>query len=267
MTKNIWSIGGTSESAAIAEAIASIVTDNVRLPLIITVVSPTARSLYPSNFKVVSGRMDGAAMTDFCRREGVIAVVDASHPYAVEVSRQAIATAKNLNLPYLRYERKAIATTDDNNSLITRLNSFESLLAGRYLNNQRVLLTIGCKALPLFKNWHDRATLFARILPKPESLDIALKSSFTSDRLICLRPPLGLELETALWRQWNISLVVTKASGTAGGEDIKSQAAAELKIPLIVIDRPKVNYPQQTNSINEVVAFCRRYLSKNIERL
>ena len=50
-------------------------------------------------------------------------------------------------------------------------------------------------------------------------------------------------METALWQQWRISLVVTKASGTAGGEDIKRQVAAKLGIPLIVIARPQIAYP------------------------
>ncbi|MEO1006296.1 MAG: precorrin-6A/cobalt-precorrin-6A reductase, partial [Cyanobacteria bacterium J06638_38] len=57
--------------------------------------------------------------------------------------------------------------------------------------------------------------------------------------------------------QWNISLVVTKASGTSGGEDIKHQVAANLGIPLIVVARPLVVYPRQTSAMSEVQAFCR----------
>lgn len=172
-------------------------------------------------------------------KNNIAAIIDASHPYAVEVSRAAIATAKQLNLPYLRYERQAIARTQPHNSSIIKLDSFESLLTGEYLQQQRVLLTVGCKVLPLFKTWQERATLFARILPQPKSLNIALASGFTSDRLICLRPPIDIELEAALWQQWKIWLVVTKASGVAGGEAIKSQVAAKLNVPLVIIDRLK----------------------------
>lgn len=256
MSGKIWLVGGTTESAAIA-----ILISKVGLPCIVTVVSTTARSLYPANFEVSCKSMDAAAMQHFCQKNSIVAVVDASHPYAVEVSQQAIATATKLNLPYLRYERNAIAR-DGDNLLVTQLDSFATLLAGKYLQDKRVLLTVGCKVLPRFKAWHDRATLFARILPKLESLDIALESGFTSDRLICLRPPINLALEAALWRQWNISLVVTKASGVAGGEDIKSQVAAKLNIPLIIITRPKVDYPQQTDSIDEVIVFCQQHLFK-----
>ena len=252
MEQNIWLIGGTTESIAITNHLKA-----YESCTIITVATATARSLYPDHFQVKVGCLNTWQMEVFCQQNKIGAIIDASHPYAVEVSQNAIATAQSLNLPYLRYERMSVESSVKSDR-ITVLDSFETLLKGNYLNNQRVLLTIGCKVLPLFKSWHQRAQLWARILPKPESLQIALASGFTSERLICLRPPINLELETALWRQWQISLVVTKASGKAGGEEIKIQVAEKLDIPLIIISRPKISYPQQTSCINEVVVFCHK---------
>ena len=65
-----------------------------------------------------------------------------------------------------------------------------------------------------------------------------------------------------MWQQWQISLVVTKASGKAGGEDIKREVARELDIPLVVITRPQIIYPQQTDCLDEAIAFCQKYLSR-----
>ncbi|GAB4546816.1 MAG: cobalt-precorrin-6A reductase [Pleurocapsa sp.] len=250
----IWLIGGTSESVAIAKEIAT-----AELSLIITVTSESARSLYPSGLEIHVGSLNRQQMEYFCREKRISKIVDASHPFAAEVSQNAIAIATTFNLPYLRYQRPSLQLAENANSssLVTVLDSFQTLLKGSYLQNQRVLLTIGCKALPLFESWQKHAVLFARVLPNTESLQIALNSGFTSDRLIALRPPLTAELEMALWQQWDISTVVTKASGKAGGEDIKQQVAARLKIPLIIIARPQVFYPQQTDSINKVMAFCR----------
>ena len=45
-------------------------------------------------------------MRRFCQHNFVEAIIDASHPYAIEVSAQAIAVASKLNIPYLRYERE-----------------------------------------------------------------------------------------------------------------------------------------------------------------
>ncbi|MBE9168262.1 cobalt-precorrin-6A reductase [Pleurocapsales cyanobacterium LEGE 06147] len=260
MERKIWLIGGTKESVTIAKAIAT-----TRLPLAIAVATSAARSLYPPDCEVWVGRMDRAAMSHFCRQGNIAAIVDASHPYAVEVSQNAIATATAIGIPYLRYERPLVHQLSiKNTESVVELDSFESLIEGNYLQGERVLLTVGCQALPLFKSWHHRSTLFARILPKLESVEVALAAGFTSEKIIALRPPIGAELEKALWRQWQISLVVTKASGKPGGEDIKRAVAKELGIGLIVITRPKVVYPQQTSCINEIMVFCREHYFKYV---
>ncbi len=255
MEGKVWLIGGTSDSAAIARILIT-----SEIVFIVTVVTQAALSLYSVNCETAVGCMDREKMQSFCHANQVKAIIDASHPYAVEVSHQAIAISNQLNIPYLRYERNSYQAQADasTNTSVIKLDSFETLLTGDYLKQQRVLLTVGCKALPLFQSWHNRATLFARILPKAASIETALVAGFTSDRLIAIRPPFNPAWEKALWQQWNISMVITKASGKAGGEDIKRQVAADLNVPLIIITRPQVAYPQQTDSISEVLAFCQQ---------
>ena len=248
----IWIVGGTKDSAAIIKAISAVTSD-----FVVTVTTPEARQLYDSASVVIVGAMNRESMEKFCLCYEIHAIVDVSHPFAVEVSQNAIATAKILNIPYLRYERTAIDS--DTSPLNIQLPNFETLLEGDYLVNQRVLLAVGCKVLPLFKSWQDRAILFARILPKLNSLQTAIDSGFTSDRIIAIRPPVSKALEIALWQQWHISLVVTKASGKSGGEDIKQKVAHELGIPLITIARPKVTYPRQTFDLQEVIKFCAQH--------
>jgi precorrin-6A/cobalt-precorrin-6A reductase len=256
--KRLWLIGGTTESAELAAAIA-----RAHLPCTITVTTEAARSLYPPvpGLRVIVGRLELEKLEHFFQEQNIVAILDASHPYAVEVSHAAIATASQQQIPYLRYERPAVkAISSRDSSPVIQLDSFEQLLAADYLQDQRVLLTIGYKPLVNFQPWQNRSTLFARILPSVTALTAAAKAGFTSDRLLAMRPPVPVELEKALWRYWNISMVVTKASGTPGGEDIKRDVAAELGISLIVITRPDVDYPQQTSNLSEALEFCRQYL-------
>jgi len=255
MQGKVWLIGGTSDSVNIAK---SLITAEINL--VITVATSNILLTYPDGLRVQEGRMNQRQMEAFCQSQNVKTVIDASHPYAVEVSQGAILTSSQLKIPYLRYERVNYQslTKSKSSSLITELDSFETLLANSYLQNQRVLLTVGCKILPLFKTWHHQATLFARVLPKINSLNTAMEAGFSGDRLVAIRPPIDIDLEKALWRKWNISLAITKASGKAGGEDIKRQVAVNLKIPLIVIARPKVFYPKQTYSLDEIVIFCQQ---------
>ncbi|MGK7940663.1 MAG: cobalt-precorrin-6A reductase [Crocosphaera sp.] len=245
----LWLIGGTGDSATVVEAIAS-----HHFPCVVTVTTPKAESLYPHHpqIRVKVGKLDRVAIQQFCHKETIKGIVDASHPFAISISRQVINVAQSLLIPYLRYERPSLTP----NSQITYLDTFDELIAGNYLKNKRVLLTVGCQSLSKFRLWHQKAVLYARILPKLESLDMALKAGFSEHQLIALRPPITLELEKALWQQWKINLVVTKASGKQGGEDIKGKVAQALDIPLIIIKRPPLNYPQQTEQLSDIIEFC-----------
>lgn len=255
--RRVWLIGGTHESAEIAQAIALL-----NLPCIVSVTTDLARSLYPTTscLSVWVGRLTLAQIPDFLQAHQIGAILDASHPYALEISQAAISIAQQQQLPYLRYERPILFAADSHN---VHVDSFETLLSGNYLHG-RVLLTVGYRPLHLFQPWHDKATLFARILPSVSALEAALTSGFTPDRIICMRPPISPELEIALWRQWQVQSVVTKASGTPGGEDTKRRIAKELGIRLILIARPTVNYPQQTSGLDVAVAFCRQYSNTSI---
>ncbi|OUC15758.1 MAG: cobalt-precorrin-6A reductase [Alkalinema sp. CACIAM 70d] len=251
MEKRIWLIGGTQESGAIAEQLV-----RQQIPCVVTVTTESARSLYPiaSHLTVQVGYLKADHLANFLQKYGIIAILDASHPFAVEISQLAIAAASTDSLPYLRFER--INEQSASNPLEQSFSSFEDLLASDVLSNQRALLTIGYRSLPLFQPWQTRSVLFARILPSEIALKTALAAGFTSDRLIALRPPISPALEKALWQQWQVSCIVTKASGAPGGEGIKRQLAAMLGVQLITIDRPAIQYPHQTKNLDEAVEFC-----------
>lgn len=255
--KRLWLIGGTQESAQLARVIAQ-----AGLPCIISVATESARNLYPNlaGLQVQVGRLNAESLPKFLQTAAIAAVLDASHPYAVEISQLAIRMAAQLQIPYLRYERPMWQQVE-NYHATTTFDSFEQLLAGNELQGERVLLTVGYQPLRLFCPWQSRATLFARILPSLTALEAALAAGFTSDRLLALRPPITAELEKALWQQWQISMVITKASGQPGGETVKRQVAAELGVKLVAIARPLVAYPQQTSDLTTALEFCQQHLA------
>ncbi|WP_416676264.1 precorrin-6A/cobalt-precorrin-6A reductase [Egbenema bharatensis] len=266
----LWLIGGTQESVALARALIP-----HQIPCLVTVTTDTARSLYPiaPTLQIWVGSLNPATIQSFIHEQSIHCILDASHPFAVEISQLAITTAQRHQIPYLRYERPEIQPSEPSNpsrsadahggsplptpdSRSADAHGESPLPTPHDLTGHRVLLTLGYRFLHHFQPWHDRATLFARILPSTTALEAALAAGFTPDRLIALRPPISAPLEKALWQQWQISTVITKASGTAGGEDIKRQVAQDLGIRLIVIDRPAITYPQQTSRIATAVDFC-----------
>jgi precorrin-6A/cobalt-precorrin-6A reductase len=253
MPERIWLIGGTQESVQLARAIA-----HSNLPCIVTVTTESARSLYPSalTLQIWVGRLDEQQLENFLHIHQISRILDVSHPFAVAVSELAIGAASRYQLPYLRYERPEL---EKGNPKEIVLDSFKALLTGDYLKGQRVLLIVGYRPLEQFRSWQSSAVLFARILPSVSALEAALAAGFTPDRLIALRPPVSLDLERALWQQWQISMVVSKASGVAGGEDVKRQVAAELGVKWVAIARPPISYPHQTGEMAIALEFCKQH--------
>ena len=238
----IWLIGGTSESRAIAQGLTQ-----QGLPWLVTVVSPKAARLYAGlPGRIQSGALSPAGMQSLIRQHGICAIVDASHPFATEISNQAMATG----LPYLRFERQAMTLEPPAESV----PDLDTLLQPTYLENRQVLLTLGIKALHQFRPWQQRARLWARILPMAKAQ--AIQIGFAPEQLICDRAPTNALAEQALWQKLGVDTVVTKASGGPGGVPIKLAAAKALGVRLLVIARPALAYPQQTHNLEEVIEFC-----------
>ena len=247
----IWLIGGTSESVIIGKLIAQ-----NQGNFIVSVTTDNARNLYQSiaSCQIFVGKLSLLTIPDFIQRHHITKVIDCSHPFASQISRSVINICQYFQLPYLRYERPCIAPISP---LVTFTFSPDSLVSENSpLKGKRVLLTIGAKYLYIFQDYHSRAALFTRILPYPQSLNLAYQAGFSCDRIIALRPPLSQDIEKALWQLWNIEIVVTKAGGKAGGQEIKYRVAQELNTPLIVISRPQITYPQVTSNLDSVKAFA-----------
>lgn len=251
----LWVIGGTGEAVELASALAA-----EQIPCLITVTTAAAQRAYRKStyLKVLVGGLDVAFLEEFVQVQHIGAVLDASHPFAVEISKGAIAAARALNLPYWRYERPALEKPSST-GLIHYMNDLQAVLTPEILLEQRTLLTLGYRWLHHFTPWQSQATLFARILPSPVALEAALKAGFTPDRLIALRPPITAGLERALWQQWAITQVITKASGAPGGEDTKRAVVEQLGLALFILKRPQVDYPVVCRSQEEALALGLRW--------
>ena len=279
----VWLIGGTSESRELAQTLSA-----RKIPYIVTVTTPEAQALYLEAHRVRVGAMTPAARSVFALSHNVRCILDASHPFASTVSQQAIAlsTAADLGHPisYMRYERSAhhsieqdstdqdSADQDDaeqhrthsqraTQTNVTVVENLKTLIESDLLRHQRVLFTLGYRSLPQVARLHETSTLFARVLPSEMSIAGAIAAGCSPANIIALRPPVALALEKALWQQWDISYVVAKAAGSASGETVKRQAATALGIHLVLLKRPTLLYPKQTNCVLEAINWCAESLS------
>jgi precorrin-6A/cobalt-precorrin-6A reductase len=180
-------------------------------------------------------------------------VLDATHPFAVRITRLAHAVCSRLGVPYVRYERPDWEPPPGTR-LVDSFAEAVSVLEGL---KGRVLLTIGAKQLKHFAPLQGSLYLVARILPSVLSIQQALAAGFTLDRLLCLRPPFSREFNRAILQEYRIGLLVTKASGREGGVEEKVLAAGDLGIEVLLIRRPEQGGVAGVSSLEAAVQACR----------
>jgi precorrin-6A/cobalt-precorrin-6A reductase len=192
-------------------------------------------------------------LSEFLVRGGADIVLDATHPFAVRITRLAHAVCRRLGVPFVRYERPDWEPPPGTR----QVGSFAEAAALLPSLGTRALLTIGAKQLKHFAYLHERLVLIARILPCVASLQQAVAAGFTPDRLLCLRPPFSQEFNRAMLREYRVEVLLTKASGREGGVVEKVLAARELGLEVVMIRRPEPAGIPCVNTLEEAVRACR----------
>jgi precorrin-6A/cobalt-precorrin-6A reductase len=204
------------------------------------------------------GGFTAESLKDFLDRGGADLVLDATHPFAVRITRIAQGVCERIPIPYVRYERPNWTPPAGTHFA----DSYTAAAAVMPSLGSRVMLTIGAKQLKHFAPLYDRLAMYARILPSPLSLRQALESGFAEENLLRLRPPFSIEQNRELFRRYNIDVLVTKASGREGGVVEKVTAARELAMNVLMIRRPEPIGLHSVTTIEEAVRACQALLDR-----
>jgi precorrin-6A/cobalt-precorrin-6A reductase len=250
--KRILLLSGTSEGPLLARALLA-----AGFEVRATVTREEAReNLFGSLLRDVLVEARGftqESLTDFLAQQEADLVLDATHPFAVRITRLAHEVCLRLGVPYIRYERPDWEPPEGTR-LVDSFTEAAELLPSLA---SRVLLTIGAKQLKHFAPLQGKLHLVARILPSVLSIQQALAAGFTQDRLLCLRPPFSREFNRAILREYGIELLVTKASGREGGVEEKVLAAFDLGREVVMIRRPEQADGTGVCSVEAAVQACR----------
>lgn len=216
-------LGGTAEARQLAEML---VADGIAL--VTSLAGDIAELRLPPGDVRVGGFGGVEGLVLYLREHGVAAVVDATHPFAAQMTAHAATACAAAGVPLLRLSRPSWATRTDAPSWhwvdsITEARE----TAGRL--GSRVFLAIGRQALPEFADWVDRSVV-VRVVDSP-AMDVP-----GNWEVVRARGPFRLEDELELLRRHGIDVLVTKDSG--GPTDSKLDAAAQLGIPVVILHRP-----------------------------
>lgn len=215
------------------------------------------------NIKVLNTKpLNKEEMSKWISSNKINVLVDASHPYAQEVTKTALECANELEIQYVRYERQG-ALENINGEDIIRVKNYDEAIEIIKEIEGNVLNTTGGNNVSKFLNLEFKYRIIHRILPSPKVLTKIYDAGIKIKDIIALQGPISYELEKAFIKQYDIKAILTKDSGIEGGVLEKLKAARESKIKLIVIEKPKLTYDLEFNDEEKLIEFLVRKIKIN----
>ncbi|WP_303211092.1 cobalt-precorrin-6A reductase [uncultured Clostridium sp.] len=193
---------------------------------------------------------------DLITKFGIDTFVDASHPYACEVSKTLIKVCSDLNIEYIRYERKSYFNDLKDNENIIFIDKYEYLEELFKNIDGNILNTTGSNnALKIEGLKSEKNRIIHRILPSPKVISRLLDNGISMENIIAIKGPFGFEINNGIIKEYKIKALITKDSGEEGGMKEKIDSALINNVKIIVIKRLEVNYGRKFNNIEEMINF------------
>lgn len=197
--------------------------------------------------------LDENGFKDLINDFNITVLVDGSHPYAKEVSNNAIKVCKAMNIDYIRYERKSYFS--DIEEGIIKIDKYEELEEVLKNIDGNILNTTGSNNVSLISNLNISNRIIHRIMPYPEIIRKLLDIGVNMEDIIAIKGPFGYELNEGIIKEYNIKAIITKDSGIEGGTKEKVEAALNNNAKVIVVNRPKINYGKIFDDIEEMIKY------------
>lgn len=239
-------LGGTTEAAALADRLA-------RDPGVRVILSLAGRTRNPAQRPRVMQRIGGFGGADglarFLVEAGVDAVLDATHPFAAQISANAYAATQARVIPLCTLVRPPwTAEPGDNwHPVATLADAADALGEER----RRVFLSVGRQGVGAFQRAPHHAYVI-RSIERPDAQ--ALPPDTT---LVQARGPFALDDEIALLTSQRIDVVVSKNAG-GSATYAKVESARKLGLPVIMIARPAKAGREFVVSAEEAIAWLER---------
>jgi precorrin-6A/cobalt-precorrin-6A reductase len=231
--RHLYLLGGTSFSR---QLLAGLEDAGYRVRLSVATPLGVDEVDRPPSGGIQAGRLDHSQLAAEITAWEAAALVDATHPFAVEVSRTAREAAVAAGVPLFRATRPPWSPAAGSRG-VRLFGSEAELVQELRTTGARALFTVGAKGLRPFAG--HGIVLTARVLPTADSVKAALEAGVKPADLIAAYPPHGADFTAACMRHLGCSVIVSKESGAEGGLDEKIAAAELIGGQLFVVARPQ----------------------------
>jgi precorrin-6A/cobalt-precorrin-6A reductase len=238
-------LGGSGEAADLARALDGDARYDVTLSFAGRTADP---ALLPGTLRRGGfGGSEGLART--LTGESFDLVIDATHPFAVQMKANAVDAARTADVPLLAIRRPEWMPREGDRWIM--VESIEAAASAIGDEPRRVFLTTGRMELAPFHQAPQHLYIVRSVEPpSPNELPPRVE-------LITARGPFKLKDERALLQEHKVELIVTKNSGGTGAAS-KLDAARTLSLPVIMVERPALPEAPSVETVAEALAWLER---------
>jgi precorrin-6A/cobalt-precorrin-6A reductase len=237
-------LGGTSEANLLATEAAAAGLD--------AIYSYAGRTQIPVNQPLptrIGGFGGAAGLANVIRQDKFTHVVDATHPFATEISRNALVACAATATPLVALERKPWVRTPDDHWI--DVDDVAAAVAALPQARANIFLAIGRQHIAPFAAAPQHAYTLRFI--------DAAEAPLPDAEIVISRGPFTLVGELEMLRSRRIAWIVARNSGGAGAH-AKIDAARQLRLPVIMIKRPALPERPRVESVAEVLQWLRHRL-------
>jgi precorrin-6A/cobalt-precorrin-6A reductase len=231
-------LGGTQEGFQLADTLAEM----AGIEVISSLAGRTRAPKMPRGAVRTGGFGGAEGLTRYLRDERITHLINATHPFAEEISAHAVSAAQDTGIPLMRLLRPAWSAQRDDRWVAARHAAEAAELCRR--EGGRIFLTLGSGEIAAFAHVHN-AHFLVRTIDAPDELPLR------DYRTIAARGPFSLQDELSLLAEHHIGLVVAKNSG-GQATYAKVEAARRLGLPIVMIERPGIALDPQSPALAQV---------------
>jgi precorrin-6A/cobalt-precorrin-6A reductase len=237
--KRILILGGTAEARQIAASLMALGHDVTS-----SLAGVTSHPLLPEGKMRVGGFGGAEGLRAYLQQNSTDVLVDATHPFAAIISRNAYEALEGTAAQLLRFEREAWTKVDGDNWIsVAALSEAARILP----SNAKVFVTTGRKELLQFLDRTDLSGVIRTVEPPAETLPL-------NWRVILDRPPHTLESELILFQNEAFTHVISKNAGGLATRS-KLDAARQRGLSVVMIQRP---FKPACETFNDVPSLIKR---------
>jgi precorrin-6A/cobalt-precorrin-6A reductase len=247
--KRVLVLGGTGDATRLVAQASTL----PGIELISSLAGRVRQPVTPAGQVRIGGFGGTEGLINYLRDQQIDLLIDATHPFAAQMSHHAATAALACSVPHLMLVRPPWSPMAGDRWL-----SVESIAAAVKVLPEvarRVFLTIGRQELAAFASLHDLWFLMRMIdPPRPDS-------PVPPGTLVLARGPFALEDERQLLQTYAIEAIVSKNSG-GDATYAKIQAARELGLPVVMIERLPLPGGEQVADVEQAMAWLVRQLEE-----